>query len=269
MILVAEPVANRLLAALPFEERQRLQPQLDCVDLKAGQVLCQPGVAQGRVYFPTSAIVSQCYVTDGGEPAEVAVVGREGFVGASLFLGGGFTTSHGVVHCAGQAMRIAAHAVMVAFERSAPVRRLLLRYIQALMTQTAQLAVRNRHHAVEQRLCRLLLERLDRVQCRDIETTQEQIAHALGVRRESVTAAALELQAAGLIRSARGHISVLDRRQLLHHSCECYAVVRQEYDRLLPDVPPAQPCPLGAQAWAGFAARSRLLDFDSKCLGTA
>lgn len=264
-----ESGGNRLLSALPAADRQRLQAHLECVDLKPGRVLCEPGVVQGYVYFPTNAIVSLCYLTDSGAPAEVAVIGNEGVVGVSLFLGGGFTTSRGVVQGAGQALRGSAHAVKAVFEQSAPVRRLLLRYIQALMTQTAQMAACNRYHTLEQRLCRLLLQRLDREHGSDIATTQEQIAHALGVRREGVTAAAVKLQAGGLIHSARGHISVLDRRQLAHRSCECYAAVRKEYDRLLPDIPTTRPFPLGPWARAGVEARNGTLGFDSGCLAAA
>lgn len=245
------PCGNRLLSALPVAERQRLQSHLECMDLVRGQLLCEPGVMQRHVYFPTDAIVSLCYLTDSGAPAEVAIVGNEGVVGVPLFLGGGFTTSRGIVEGAGQALRGAAHAVKAVFEQSAPVRQLLLRYIQALMTQMAQLAVCNRHHALEQRLCRLLLQHLDRTHGIDIATTQEQIAHALGVRREGVTAAALKLQAAGIIHNARGHISVLDRQQLAHGSCECYAVVCQEYERLLPHTRKTQPFQMGSWAARG------------------
>jgi CRP-like cAMP-binding protein len=263
-----EPCGNRLLSALPAAERQRLQPHLKCVDLVPGQVLCEPGVLQHHVYFPTDAIVSLDYLTDRGATAEVAVVGSEGVVGVSLFLGGGFLTSYGIVHGAGQAWRGAAHAVESLFEQSAPVRQLLLRYIQALMTQMAQLAACNRHHGLEQRLCRLLLQRLDRTHGIDIATTQEQIAHALGVRREGVTEAALKLQAAGILRNARGHMTVLDRRQLMHRSCECYAALRREYDRLLPDIRPPQPSPRGS--WAATAGRNAgSLGFDGLSLGGA
>jgi CRP-like cAMP-binding protein len=266
-----EPCGNRLLSALPAAERQHLQSHLKCVDLVPGQVLCEPGVLQNHVYFPTDAIVSLDYLTDSGATAEVAVVGSEGVVGVSLFLGGGFMTSYGIVHGAGQALRGAARAVESLFEQSAPVRQLLLRYIQALMTQMAQLAACNRHHALDQRLCRLLLQRLDRTHGIDIATTQEQIAHALGVRRESVTAATHKLQAAGTIHNARGHIAVLDRRELEHRSCECYAAVRQEYDRLLPEIRATHPSPLGSwAAWAAPAGRNNgPLGFDGLSLGGA
>jgi CRP-like cAMP-binding protein len=266
-----EPCGNRLLSALPATERQRLQSHLKCVDLVPGQVLCEPGVLQHHVYFPTDAIVSLDYLTHSGATAEVAIVGSEGVVGVSLFLGGGFMTSYGIVHGAGQALRGAAHAVESLFEQSAPVRQLLLRYIQALMTQMAQVAACNRHHGLEQRLCRLLLQRLDRTHGIDIATTQEQIAHALGVRREGVTEAALKLQAAGILRNARGHIAVLDRRQLMHRSCECYAALRQEYDRLLPDIRSPQHSPTGSWAdWAAPAGRNAgPLGFDGLSLGGA
>lgn len=257
MIPPPEPCTNRLLAALPVAERERLQSHLERVDLARGQVLCERGVLQRHVYFPTDAIVSLCYVTESGAPAEVAIVGNEGVIGVSRFLGGGFTTSRGIVDVAGRALRGAAYAIEAVFEQSAPVRQLLLRYIQALMTQMAQLAPCNRHHSLEQRLCRHLLERLDRTHGTDIVTTQEQIAHALGVRREGVTAAALALQAANIIRNARGHISVLDRQQLMLRSCECYATVRHEYDRLLPDMATTTPSPTGT--WGAWTAHGGLL----------
>jgi CRP-like cAMP-binding protein len=268
MTPLQEPGANRLLAALPVAERQRLQSHLECVDLMPDRVLCEPGVVQRHVYFPTDAIVSLGYITDSGAPAEVACIGNEGVVGVSLFLGGSFTTSRAVVEGPGQALRGGAQAVKAVFEQSAPVRRLLLRYIQTLMTQMAQLAACNRHHTLEQRLCRLLLQRLDREHGSDIAMTQERIAHALGVRREGITAAALALQAAGLIRSTRGHIAVLDRGQLARRSCECHAAVVREYDRLLPDVPATRPFPMGPAGRADIAARNASLGL-APCLGAA
>ena len=250
----ADPRSNHLLAAFSEAEWQRCRPQLEHVDLKLGQVLYESGMPQGHVYFPTSAIVSLLYVTENGESAEIAVVGNEGFVGVPLLLGGGSTSGRAVVQGAGEGYRIRAQAIKEVFERSAPVKHLLLRYIQALTTQMAQTAVCNRHHKLDQQLCRLLLLRLDRMQGNELVTTQELISNLLGVRREGVTAAALKLQAAGLIRYARGHISVLDRAGLARRSCECYAVVKQEYDRLLPEGRTARPSPVGVRASPGWAS---------------
>jgi CRP-like cAMP-binding protein len=222
-----------LLAALQQTEWQRSRPPLEHVNLELGQVLCEPGLRQSHVYFPTSGIVSLVHSVDSGAAAEIAVVGNDGFVGAGLLLGGGSTTSRGEVQVAGEGFRIGARAVEDAFERSATVRRLLLRSMQALMTQIAQIAVCNRHHTLEQRLCRLLLMRLDRLQDNELVTTQERIADLLGTRREGVNEAALRMQAAGLIRCTRSHIAILDGARLAQRSCECYAVVRKECDRLI------------------------------------
>jgi len=231
------PGGNRLLAAWPATERERLRPQLDCIDLRLGEVLCEPGVVQRHVWFPTDAIVSLSYLTDNGAPTEIAVVGNDGFVGAGLLLGGGSTTTRGEVQVAGLAFRASARAVGEAFDRSVAVRGLLLRSMQALMTQVAQTAVCNRSHRLDQRLCRLLLQRLDLLPGGELPMTQELIAHALGVRREGVTEAALELQSAGIICCTRGHIEVLDRTRLAQRSCECHAVVRSECDRLVGAAP--------------------------------
>ena len=229
-----DPGSNHLLAALSDADWQRGRSQLECVNLKLGQVLYESGLIQSHVYFPTSAIVSLLYVSQSGASAEIAVVGNEGIVGVSLFLGGGFTVSRGVVQSAGLGFRVSAQAIKNEFERSGVVMHLLLRYTQALITQMAQTAVCNRHHSLDQQLCRSLLLRLDRSQGSELAMTQELIANMLGVRRESVTEAALRLQKAGLIRYARGHISVLDREGLEQRACECYAVVKKEFDRLLP-----------------------------------
>src|SRR6267378_6905147 len=187
-----------------------------------------------HVYFPSTSIVSLLYVMEDGASAEIAVVGREGIVGISLFMGGQSTTSRAVVQSAGQGFRLKANLMMQEFNRAGPVLHLLLRYTQALITQMAQTAVCNRHHSLDQQLCRWLLLSLDRLQGNELVMTQELIANMLGVRREGVTEGALKLQQAGLIRYARGHISVLDRDGLQKRTCECYAVVKKEYDRLLP-----------------------------------
>jgi CRP-like cAMP-binding protein len=230
---------NRLLAALPPAEWQRWRPHFECVDLSFGQVLCEPGVTQHHAWFPAQAIVSLMRIVDSGASAEIAMVGNEGFVGAAVLLGGGSTISRAEVQVAGQAFRITAQALRDAFEQCPPLRQLLLRHMQALMTQIAQTAVCARHHALQQRLCRLLLLRLDHLRGDDIATTHELLAHALGVRRESVTAAVLHLQAGRLVRGTRGHVVVLDRERLAQRSCECYAVVKKETGRLLPGGPKA------------------------------
>jgi CRP-like cAMP-binding protein len=225
---------NHLLDALPEPEWLRLQPHLEPVEMPLGQVLYEPGSTLSHVYFPTSAIVSLLYVMQNGASAEIAVVGFEGLLGISLFMGGDSTPSRAVVQSAGQGLRMKAQTIKTEFKRSGPVMRLLLRYTQALITQMSQTAVCNRHHSLDQQLCRWLLLSLDRLPGQDLVMTQELIANMLGVRREGVTESALKLQQAGLIRYARGHISVLDRAGLERRSCECYAVVKQEYERLLP-----------------------------------
>ncbi len=199
-----------------------------------GQVLYESGGTLSHVYFPTTAIVSLLYVMENGASAEIAVVGNEGIVGISLFMGGDSTSSRAVVQSAGLGLRLKAQIMKDDFNRAGPVLHLLLRYTQALITQMAQTAVCNRHHSLDQQLCRWLLLSLDRLQGNELVMTQELIANMLGVRREGVTEGALKLQQAGLIRYARGHISVLDRDGLENRSCECYAVVKKEYDRLLP-----------------------------------
>ncbi|MDM0109579.1 Crp/Fnr family transcriptional regulator [Variovorax sp. J22R24] len=235
MALRPEPRKNHLLGALPDAEWQRWLPQLQAVEMPLGQVLYESGTTLSHVYFPTSAIVSLLYVMENGASAEIAVVGNEGIVGISLFMGGESTPSRAVVQSAGHGFRLKAQAIKDEFKR-APVLHLLLRYTQALITQMAQTAVCNRHHSLDQQLCRWLLLSLDRLQgSNELVMTQELIANMLGVRREGVTEGALKLQRAGLISYARGHISVLDRQGLERRSCECYAVVKKEYDRLLPD----------------------------------
>ena len=226
---------NHLLAALPDAEWARWLPQLERVEMPLGKVLYESGVKMSHVYFPTTAIVSLLYVMEDGASAEIAVVGHEGIVGIALFMGGESTPSRAVVQSAGQGFRLRAQTIKDEFNRASPVLHLLLRYTQALITQMAQTAVCNRHHSLDQQLCRWLLLSLDRLQGSELVMTQELIANMLGVRRGGVTEAALKLQELGLIRYARGHISVLDRQGLERRACECYGVVKKEYDRLLPE----------------------------------
>lgn len=234
MPLSLDPKANHLLAALPDADWQRWLPQLEWVDMPLGEVVYESGSIQSHVYFPTTAIVSLLYVMENGSSAEIAVVGYEGVVGISLFMGGESTPSRGVVQSAGKGLRMTAQAIKEEFKR-APALHLLLRYTQALITQMAQTAVCNRHHSLDQQLCRWLLLSLDRLPGNELVMTQELIANMLGVRREGVTEAASKLQKLGLIRYSRGHIIVLDRPGLEQRTCECYEVVKKEYDRLLPD----------------------------------
>jgi CRP-like cAMP-binding protein len=231
-----DPRDNWLLAALPDAEWSRWAADLEFVDLPLGKVLIAPGGNTTHVYFPTTAIVSLLYVMANGASAEIAVVGNEGLVGVSLFMGGRSTSSSAVVHAAGKAYRLKARLVMQEFDRGGPVLHLLLRYTQALITQMAQTSACNRHHAVDEQFCRWLLLTLDRLPGSEIVMTQELLSNILGVRRASVTEAAGNLQKDGLIRYERGRITVLDRAGLEHRSCECYAVVKKEYDRLLPDI---------------------------------
>ena len=233
-ILSSEPIKNHLLAALPHAESQRWLALLEPVDLPLGEVLYESGTMQSHVYFPTTAIISLLYVMEDGASAEIAVVGNEGIVGISLFMGGESTPSRAVVQSAGKGFRLKAQMMKEEFNRAGPVLHLLLRYTQALITQMSQTAVCNRHHSLDQQLCRWLLLSLDRLDGNQLVMTQELIANMLGVRREGVTEGALKLQHAGLIQYARGHITVLDRAGLEKRSCECYAVMKKEYDRLLP-----------------------------------
>jgi CRP-like cAMP-binding protein len=228
------PRQNQLLAALPDAEWERWRTQLELVDLPLGKVLYESGSTIAHVYFPSTAIVSLLYVLENGSSAETAVVGFEGVVGVATFMSSGSTPSRAVVQSAGQGYRLRADTMRSECERSGPVLRLMLRYTQALMAQMSQTAVCNRHHSLDQQLSRWLLRSLDRLHGNDLVMTQELIGNMLGVRREGVTEGALKLQAAGLIRYARGHISVLDREGLEHRTCECYRVVKKEYDRLLP-----------------------------------
>ena len=231
---IPDPKQNHLLSALPEAEWLRWLPQLEFVDLPLGKVLYESGGLQSHVYFPTTSIVSLLYVMENGASAEIAVVGNEGVIGISLFMGGESTTSRAVVQSAGRAFRLSAAVMKDEFNR-APVFHLLLRYTQALITQMAQTAVCNRHHSLDQQLCRWLLLSLDRLEGDVLVMTQELIANMLGVRREGVTESALKLQKDGLIQYARGRIEVLDRTGIEERCCECYQVVKTEYDRLLPD----------------------------------
>ena len=251
------PKTNQLLAALPKAEWRRWKPLLEEVDMPLGEVVYESGAVLGYVYFPITAIVSLLYVMENGASAEIAVVGNEGIVDTSPFLGGTTTTSHGSVLIAGQAFRVGAQLIKDEFERSDEVRHLLLRYTQALATQIAQTAVCNRHHSIDQQLCGWLLHSLDRLRgSGEVIVTQGLIASMLGVRRESVTQAAGQLQAGGYIRYGRGHISVLDRAGLEQRACECHGVVKKEYDRLLPQeaaLRPAQPASRVWPAWVDAA----------------
>ena len=235
MALPHSPKQNHVLAALPEEDYARLLPDLELIPMPLGWAVYESGGALGYLYFPTTCIVSLLYVMESGASAEIAITGNEGMVGISLFMGGETTPSRAVVQSAGQGYRLRAADIKEEFNRSGPVLHLLLRYTQALITQMAQTAVCNRHHSLDQQLCRWLLLSLDRLSGNELVMTQELIANMLGVRREGVTEAALKLQKMGLIRYARGHITVIDRDALEERVCECYRVVKTEYDRLLPN----------------------------------
>ncbi|ABK12488.1 MULTISPECIES: Crp/Fnr family transcriptional regulator [Burkholderia] len=229
-------IENHLLAALPVEDLAHISPQLVLVDMPLGKVLYESGGALSHVYFPTTSIVSLLYVMEDGSSAEIAIVGNDGLIGIALFMGGETTPSRAIVQSAGHAYRLDARILKDEFRRGGSMQRLLLRYTQALITQMAQTAVCNRHHSIDQQLCRWLLLSLDRLPSSELKMTQELIANMLGVRRSGVTEAALKLQDAGLIRYNYGHIEVLDRSGLEKRVCECYGVVRREFDRLLPDL---------------------------------
>ncbi|HET7548826.1 MAG TPA: Crp/Fnr family transcriptional regulator [Usitatibacter sp.] len=232
------PLNNQLLDALSPAERNRLRRRLELVDMRLGEVLYESGRHIDYVYFPTDCIVSLLYVLENGESAEIAVVGHEGVVGISIFMGGETTPSRAVVQSAGSAWRLPGPAMKEEFTRGRGMQHLMLRYTQALITQMAQTAVCNRHHSVDQQLCRWLLLSIDRLPVAEITMTQELIANMLGVRREGVTEAAGKLQKAGVISYRRGHIKVLDRAKLEKLSCECYEAVRLETARLLPVMAP-------------------------------
>ena len=231
---------NHLLIALSEAAKKRLFGHMEWVALQQGEILYESSETMSHVYFPTTAIVSLLGVTEDGGSTEIAVVGRDGVVGISLFMGGASTPSRAVVQSAGHGLRLRADVLMADFNQGGPVMRLLLRYTQALITQMAQTAVCNRHHVLDAQLCRWLLISLDRLPGPELVMTQELIANMLGVRREGVTEAAGKLQRQGVIEYSRGHITVLDRHKLEQLSCECYAVVKKETDRLLPYVPQRQ-----------------------------
>jgi CRP-like cAMP-binding protein len=230
------PHQNHLLDALPANDFERIEPHLELIPMKLGDVLYEPGAKMKYVYFPTTSIVSLLYVMKDGASAEIAIVGNEGILGISLFMGGETTPSRAVVQSAGQGFRLKSQLLKNEFGRFGPTLHLLLRYTQALITQMSQTAVCNRHHSVDQQLCRWLLLSLDRLASNELTMTQELIANMLGVRREGVTEAAGKLQDAGLIQYRRGKITVIDRPGLEARSCECYQVVKTEFDRLLPYV---------------------------------
>jgi CRP-like cAMP-binding protein len=228
------PTANHLLNALPEPEYKRLEPHFELVPLKLGEVLYESGDQMRHAYFPTTSIISLLYVLENGSSAEIAVVGYEGILGIALFMGGNTTPSRAVVQSKGMAFRLKAGILLDELNRGGATQNLLLRYTQALITQMTQTAVCNRHHSVEQQLCRWLLLSLDRLSGNSLNMTQELIANMLGVRREGVTEAAGRLQREGLIKYCRGHIEVLDRDRLETRVCECYQVVKTEFERLLP-----------------------------------
>jgi CRP-like cAMP-binding protein len=238
MNLSSKATQNALLAALPAAEFERLAAHLEPVALPLGEMLYEPGTQLQHAYFPVSAIVSLHYVMESGASASVAGVGREGMVGVSLYMGGETTPSSAVLQTAGDAYRLERRVLKQEFDRSGPTQRLLLRYTQALMTQMSQTAVCNRHHSVEQQLCRWLLVTLDRLPSDKIVMTQEMVAGMLGVRRESIAEAAGKLQQAGVVHSRRGHLAVLERAGLEARVCECYGVVKGEFARLLSDLRP-------------------------------
>ena len=242
------PTQNHLLAALPAAEFGRLSPHLELVPMPLGEALYESGGHLQHVYFPTTSIVSLHYVLEDGGSSEIAGVGNEGVLGISLFMGGDTTPSRAVVQTGGHGYRLKSHILMEEFNRAGPVQRLLLRYTQALITQMSQTAVCNRHHSLEQQLCRWLLLTLDRLPSNELTMTQELIANMLGVRREGVTEAAGKLQRDGFIRYRRGHITVLDRAGLEGDVCECYDVVKKEFARLLSDVRQRQGRPAASRA---------------------
>lgn len=240
MVAQNGPKQNHLLAALPDSEFEHFSAHLELTSMKLGEVLYESGGRLNHVYFPTDSIVSLLYVMEDGSSAEIAVVGNEGILGISLFMGGETTPSRAVVQSEGSGYRLPAQLLKREFNRGGPMMLLLLRYTQALITQMSQTAVCNRHHSIDQQLSRWLLMSLDRLRSDELTMTQELIANMLGVRREGVTEAAGKLRDAGIIEYSRGHIKVLDRPKLEQHVCECYAVVKKEFDRLLSDTPPGK-----------------------------
>ena len=236
MSSINQPHDNHLLAVLPEAECARIGPHVVQAEMPLGKVVYESGDRLDHVYFPSTAIVSLLYVMEDGASGEIAIVGNEGVIGVALFMGGDTTPSRAVVQSAGKAYRLDARILKEEFHRAGPMQRLLLRYTQALITQMAQTAVCNRHHSIDQQLCRWLLLSIDRLPSNELTMTQELIANMLGVRRPGVTEAAMKLQGAGLIRYSYGHIEVLDRPGLEKRVCECYGVVKREFDRLLPDL---------------------------------
>lgn len=230
----SHPMQNRLLGALPLRDQGRLLPHLECVELPLGKVLHEPGCRLSHAYFPTTVIASMLYEMENGASAEIAVVGSEGLIGIGLFMGGGSTTHRVVVRNSGESYRLKANFVLDECSRGGAMLQVMLLYAQALIAQTTQIAVCNCHHSLDQQVCRWLLLNLDRLESNEIVVTHEMIAHMLGVRREGVTVAACKLQMAGVIRYKRGRIAVIDRAGLERRACECYAVVKHEYERLLP-----------------------------------
>ena len=268
--IASHPRMNRLLSALPSADLARWLPQLERVKLSLGQVLYEPGGPPSHAYFPTTSLVALLYVMENGATSEIAVVGNEGMVGVSLFMGGGATPSRAEVQSAGEGFRLPGRVLAAEFEQSPAVAKLMLRFTQALIAQMTQTAACNRHHQLHQQLCRWLLLSLDRLPGNKLHMTQELIAGMLGVRREGVTEAALKLQKAGLIRYERGLITVLDRAGLEQRSCECYAVVKREYDRLLPLA--ASPTATSADADADAEAEAEAeaeADADAAAAGSA
>jgi CRP-like cAMP-binding protein len=253
MSIAPTPRQNHLLDALPASDLERLAAHLEPIPMELGDILYESGSRMRHVYFPTTCIISLLYVMEDGASAEMAIVGNEGMLGISLFMGGETTPSRAVVQSAGQAFRLKADLLKDEFGRFGPTMHLLLRYTQALITQMAQTAVCNRHHSVDQQLCRWLLLSLDRLETNELSMTQELIANMLGVRREGVTEAAGHLQKDGLIRYSRGHITVLDRPKLEKRVCECYAVVKRESDRLFPIERQADSCPVVTERLHGVA----------------
>ncbi|MGJ7456814.1 Crp/Fnr family transcriptional regulator [Halomonas sp. MA07-2] len=249
-----DPRQNHIMAALPLEEYKRLAPLLEPVELKLGDSLAEPGQTMRYAYFPTDAIVSLLCIVDDGDSTEIGVVGAEGVIGVSLFMGGETTTSRAIVQSAGSAYRLKRPLLKSEFYRAGPLQDLLLRYTLALINQMAQIAVCNRHHCLDQKLCRWLLLSLDRLPTNELVMTQELIASMLGVRREGVTASAGKLQKAGLISYHRGRIIILDRPGLEGRACECYQVVKKEYDRLMSHRP--HPQYIGTDASATLTLRA-------------
>lgn len=240
MTLTHDPRKNHLLGTLPYDEYQRLEPHLECVELTPGQMLAESGQVMRHAFFPVDAIVSLLNVMEDGKTTEISLVGMDGIVGISLFMGGETTPTRAIVQSAGTAYRLRRQLLKDEFYRAGPLQRMLLRYTQALITQMAHTAICNRHHSLDQQLCRLLLLSLDRLPTNEMVMTQELIANMLGVRREGVTKAAGKLQGARLISYSRGSIHILDRPGLEERACECYSVVKMEYDRLLSSTVPGQ-----------------------------